>query len=273
MSSLVVGKSWLTLEELSQYLCFSKEKIYLLLKARQIPAVKVGRHWRFNRQHIDEWLISLTPSVEQKPDNTEKQPYSASLEIGKPAGEIKVVLQKEILDPKLQNDLWETYHDTFERNKEKAAQDQRSYDQSTFIDALTDSDYLKFVLVKDDSIKGLSLATNNLDKARIVYMNPEYFKTRYPNFAQAGKIFYVTALSVISGFHELKGINELLTTMIHFIDQNEAVVAFDYSENKNHFLPDLIQLLARRNNIPVIGNKLDAQVYFEIYGEKNRQPG
>ncbi|MFA5034958.1 MAG: helix-turn-helix domain-containing protein, partial [Candidatus Margulisiibacteriota bacterium] len=161
MSSLVVGKSWLTLEELSQYLCFSKEKIYLLLKARQIPAVKVGRHWRFNRQQVDEWLISLTPSVEP-PDIAEKPQYSASLEIVRPAGEIKVVLQKEVVDPKLQNDLWETYHDTFERNKEKAAQDQRSYDRSTFIDALTDPDYLKFVLVKDDSIKGLSLATNNL---------------------------------------------------------------------------------------------------------------
>jgi len=53
------NKSWLTLEELSLYLSFSKEKIYILLRQNRIPAVKIGRHWRFNRKQIDEWMFGI----------------------------------------------------------------------------------------------------------------------------------------------------------------------------------------------------------------------
>jgi excisionase family DNA binding protein len=59
METEIAIKTWLTLEEVANYLCFSKEKVYILLKQNQIPAIKVGRHWRFNKNQIDEWLIKL----------------------------------------------------------------------------------------------------------------------------------------------------------------------------------------------------------------------
>ncbi|OGC21656.1 hypothetical protein A2291_06070 [candidate division WOR-1 bacterium RIFOXYB2_FULL_42_35] len=52
-----MNKTWLTLQELSEYLSFSKEKLYILLRQGSLPAVKVGRHWRFNRLEIDQWML------------------------------------------------------------------------------------------------------------------------------------------------------------------------------------------------------------------------
>ena len=60
------NKSWLTLEELSQYLSFSKEKIYIMLRDNRIPAVKIGRHWRFNRQQVDAWMFAVGTGTTQK---------------------------------------------------------------------------------------------------------------------------------------------------------------------------------------------------------------
>jgi excisionase family DNA binding protein len=63
------NRSWLTLEELSEYLSFSKEKIYILLRDHRIPAVKIGRHWRFNRRQIDEWMFSVGNVIRKEINN------------------------------------------------------------------------------------------------------------------------------------------------------------------------------------------------------------
>ncbi len=46
----------LTLQELHGYLKIPKPTLYALAQTRRIPAAKVGRHWRFRRIEIDEWL-------------------------------------------------------------------------------------------------------------------------------------------------------------------------------------------------------------------------
>jgi len=264
---------WLTLEEVSEYLCFSKEKIYLLLRKNNIPAVKVGRHWRFNRKQIDDWMVSLSDNLKHQPARYSlRSKFEEYLGIFQTAQDFDVKIHEELIEPKMRDDLWQVYHYTFNQRKEVAAQDQRSYDERSFKKALVDPEYVKFILTKDNYIGGFSLATHNLDKARIVYMNPEFFKSRYPRFAQERRIYYVTALSVLPEIRGSKGIKELLTSMVHFINKNEAVVAFDFSENKNQFLPSLIQALAGKLNIPVVGNKLDSQTYYEIYGQNNKKP-
>ena len=45
-----------TVEELAGYLRLTKRTIYRLLKGGNIPSVKVGHKWRFNKEFIDEWL-------------------------------------------------------------------------------------------------------------------------------------------------------------------------------------------------------------------------
>jgi excisionase family DNA binding protein len=49
---------FLTTEEVLGYLQINLRTIYRLLKARQIPAVRVGRQWRFRRSDLDAWLAA-----------------------------------------------------------------------------------------------------------------------------------------------------------------------------------------------------------------------
>lgn len=46
----------LTIAELSKYLKISRSTLYKLAQGGKLPAQKVGRHWRFHREAVDEWL-------------------------------------------------------------------------------------------------------------------------------------------------------------------------------------------------------------------------
>jgi excisionase family DNA binding protein len=46
----------LTVEEISNYLKIPKSTIYKLVREGKIPAQKIGRHWRFRKEAIDNWL-------------------------------------------------------------------------------------------------------------------------------------------------------------------------------------------------------------------------
>jgi len=46
----------MTTQEVAEYLRLSEATIYKLAQSGEIPAVKVGRTWRFKRELIDEWL-------------------------------------------------------------------------------------------------------------------------------------------------------------------------------------------------------------------------
>ena len=48
----------LTVEELHSYLKIPKPTLYALAQNGRIPAAKIGKHWRFRRADIDEWLTA-----------------------------------------------------------------------------------------------------------------------------------------------------------------------------------------------------------------------
>jgi excisionase family DNA binding protein len=49
-------ESFLTTEEVLDYLQVNLRTVYRLIKAGKIPAVRVGRQWRFRKRDIDNWL-------------------------------------------------------------------------------------------------------------------------------------------------------------------------------------------------------------------------
>jgi len=49
-------ENFLTTEEVLDYLQVNLRTVYRLIKARKIPAVRVGRQWRFRKKDIDQWL-------------------------------------------------------------------------------------------------------------------------------------------------------------------------------------------------------------------------
>ena len=54
----MIGETFLTAEEVLEYLQVNLRTVYRLIKAGKIPAVRVGRQWRFRKRDIDAWLDS-----------------------------------------------------------------------------------------------------------------------------------------------------------------------------------------------------------------------
>ena len=62
---------FLTTEEVLEYLQVNLRTVYRLIKAGKIPAVRVGRQWRFRKRDIDAWLDT------QRPRGGERVPAAA----------------------------------------------------------------------------------------------------------------------------------------------------------------------------------------------------
>jgi len=57
----MIEEAFLTTEEVLEYLQVNLRTVYRLIKAGRIPAVRVGRQWRFRKSDIDAWLDSQRP--------------------------------------------------------------------------------------------------------------------------------------------------------------------------------------------------------------------
>jgi len=58
----------MTLQEIADYLRVTRSTIHRLLKRNEIPAFKIGRHWRFNVEVIENWCESRALSKDSKTD-------------------------------------------------------------------------------------------------------------------------------------------------------------------------------------------------------------
>lgn len=52
----IVEHEILTIREVAQLLRVPVSTIYKLARAGHIPASKIGKHWRFTRRGVDEWV-------------------------------------------------------------------------------------------------------------------------------------------------------------------------------------------------------------------------
>jgi len=59
-------KTMMTMEEVADYLRVTRSTIHRLLKRNEIPAFRIGRHWRFNVAEIDRWCASRISSENTK---------------------------------------------------------------------------------------------------------------------------------------------------------------------------------------------------------------
>ena len=56
MSMKSQSESVLTIDDLADYLKVSKSTLYKLAQGGKVPGQKVGKHWRFRKETIDQWL-------------------------------------------------------------------------------------------------------------------------------------------------------------------------------------------------------------------------
>lgn len=58
----------LTMEKLAAYFKVSKSTLYLMAQKGSIPALKVGKHRRFHKATIEEWLLRHPERVQSNPE-------------------------------------------------------------------------------------------------------------------------------------------------------------------------------------------------------------
>jgi excisionase family DNA binding protein len=63
----MMDETFLTTEEVLEYLQVNLRTVYRLIKAGKIPAVRVGRQWRFRKRDIVAWLDSQRPRGGSRP--------------------------------------------------------------------------------------------------------------------------------------------------------------------------------------------------------------
>ena len=49
-------RAFLTTEEVLGYLNTTPRTIYRLIKTGELPAIRIGRQWRFRRADLDAWI-------------------------------------------------------------------------------------------------------------------------------------------------------------------------------------------------------------------------
>ncbi len=50
----------MTVEEAAQYLRLHPSTVYRLVRLSKLPAVKVGKQWRLDRETLEDWLRANT---------------------------------------------------------------------------------------------------------------------------------------------------------------------------------------------------------------------
>ena len=60
----------LTVEELARYLKLKPQTIYKWAQEGQLPAIKLGKEWRFRKTLIDAWLDEKFDNEMQKASKT-----------------------------------------------------------------------------------------------------------------------------------------------------------------------------------------------------------
>jgi excisionase family DNA binding protein len=46
----------MTVHDVAHYLRFSEAKIYKMAQEGLVPAIRIGKSWRFKKEFIDEWI-------------------------------------------------------------------------------------------------------------------------------------------------------------------------------------------------------------------------
>ncbi len=63
------ARTWMTLDEVAEYLRLSRSKLYDMAQGGEIPCSKVAGRWRFFRPEVDEWMLRQRPGASHEGDD------------------------------------------------------------------------------------------------------------------------------------------------------------------------------------------------------------
>lgn len=129
--------------------------------------------------------------------------------------------------------LWSVYENDYAGSLAMCIQDQCCYDKRTFNEALSEPRISKFVLKEDGIVTGFAFITNDLDLARVAYVNPDRLRAEHLDEATRGEIWYVTALVVSTDRRAAGRSAEVIGEVAKFLDGRECVLGLDFSRDKD----------------------------------------
>lgn len=62
----------MTIEDLAEYLKISESTLYKLAREGALPGTKVGKHWRFHKEAVVEWLKSHPEMAKKRKTNKDR---------------------------------------------------------------------------------------------------------------------------------------------------------------------------------------------------------
>src|SRR5260370_21780613 len=74
----MIDETFLTTEEVLEHPQVNLRTVYRLIKAGKIPAVRVGRQWRFRKRDIDAWLETQRPRGSRTAQAPASRPAAAA---------------------------------------------------------------------------------------------------------------------------------------------------------------------------------------------------
>lgn len=105
------------------------------------------------------------------------------------------------------------------------------------------------------------MGTNNLEKAAVAYINPEFLRKRFPKEVDEGRFWYITSLFVSSRLRNLGFVRNMFVAMMNCIRDKNWVYGGDFTESRL-FVPDMIERISEEIGMPLKAHKLGSQSYF-----------
>ena len=66
--SLDNSNRMMTIKEVAEYLSVHEKTIYRLVKSGELPALRVGGQWRFEKKVLDSWIQNRTHGEKAQPN-------------------------------------------------------------------------------------------------------------------------------------------------------------------------------------------------------------
>lgn len=161
----------------------------------------------------------------------------------------------EVYEKEIQNKLWDVYLAELGPGiKQETAIPQQCFRSfEIFKNAMLDQDFIKFVLFSDkNEIIGLAISSSNLKKIKEVAgieINLSRYESLFPEEYKQRKLHYVPVTCILKNYHDEGYMNNLGEAIIKEVNKNKGKAAFDFAEEKNGGLDEMVAHIARETNL------------------------
>jgi len=157
-------------------------------------------------------------------------------------------------------DFYRLYLDAFEPLRTKSAARQVLH-REEFMEDMQDPRVFKYVGWSSGRPIALAIMTSHLET--VPWISPEYFRARYPEYAERGAIYYLGFTLVHPASDTPRALEQMVEAGVRRLVEARAVCAFDvcdYNDVGRQFTERVTEMLHRLADVTV--EHLDSQRYY-----------